>query len=392
MKVSLVDPSLFTGRYDDSLCRELALGGHDVTLFGRPMRDTDAIRPRGYAYVPRFFRMGERLRPLIGEGRLSRAVKALGYTTDCLAGSLGRIAAADVVHFQWLPFARADSHLLRRLRDRTALVHTVHNARPYHGDGRAAAVQGGGYRKLLDQFDALIAHGTLTRDALIAQGVDSGRIHVVPHPPMRLAQADTALMKAIPDPKLPRILFFGTIRPYKGFDLLVQACLALWKAGLRFELAVAGKPFMDVAPLLASLRAEMREGNVLFDLGFLREERLDAHLRKADIIVFPYRHIDSSGAFLSALHYGKAMVASDTGMFRSLPRDADGEPAVALAEVGNVPALADALLPLVESAAKRQEAGARARALAARLGDWEDVAARTARVYEAAIAHRARRG
>ncbi|HMO41973.1 MAG TPA: SDR family NAD(P)-dependent oxidoreductase, partial [Phenylobacterium sp.] len=41
---------------------------------------------------------------------------------------------------------------------------------------------------------------------------------------------------------------------------------------------------------------------LLTDFGFLPEPRLDPHMLRADMLVFPYRHIDSSGAFLSALH------------------------------------------------------------------------------------------
>ena len=74
--------------------------------------------------------------------------------------------------------------MLHRLKGRTALVHTVHNADAYHAD---AGVQGRGYRALLDGMDALIVHGDTTRAALIAQGIDLARIHITPHPPMRLA-------------------------------------------------------------------------------------------------------------------------------------------------------------------------------------------------------------
>jgi glycosyltransferase involved in cell wall biosynthesis len=193
---------------------------------------------------------------------------------------------------------------------------------------------------------------------------------------MRLADAMPDDLAAVPDPLLPRLLFFGTIRPYKGVDLLVEACLSLWRAGQRFELALVGKPFMDIAPLIERVRQAGFGDRLIMDLGFLREQRLDAHLRKADILAFPYRHIDSSGAFLSALHYGKAMVASDAGMFAALP---DG--VAARVPVGNVSALAQALLPLIESAVIRQAAGARASAYGETMGDWKDMALRTAAIY-----------
>jgi glycosyltransferase involved in cell wall biosynthesis len=193
---------------------------------------------------------------------------------------------------------------------------------------------------------------------------------------MRLAPATPADLAAIPDPAAPRILFFGTIRPYKGVDLLVEACLSLWRAGHPFELVLAGKPFMDVAPILDPVHAAGFGDRLITDFGFLTEPRLDAHMAKADLMVFPYRHIDSSGAFLSALHHGKAMVTSDAGMFGTLP---DG--VTTRVPAGNAAALGQALLPLIESAAIRQAAGARARAYGDIMGNWKDMALATMDIY-----------
>ena len=184
MKVAMVDPSLFTGRYDDSLCAALAGEGADVSLLGRPMRDTDAIVPQGYSYRSHYFRHSEALRTRLGEGRAFRLAKAAEYGLACALGDIAPLTRGDIVHVQWLPLAPADRLLLNRLKGRTALVHTVHNADAYHAD---AGLQGRGYRALLDLFDALIVHGDTTRAALMGQGIDPARIHVTPHPPMRLA-------------------------------------------------------------------------------------------------------------------------------------------------------------------------------------------------------------
>ena len=377
----MVDPSLFTGRYDDSLCAELGQAGQDVTLLARPMRPTDAIDPSGYRYEPRFFRQSEAVRCRLGEGRAFRLLKAAEYAATCAFGDVEALRRSDIVHYQWLPLAPADRMMLRRLKGRTALVHTVHNADAYHAD---SGVQGRGYQALLDLFDALIVHGETTRQALERQGVRADRIHVTPHPPMRLSAAGPLDLAAVPDAQLPRLLFFGTIRPYKGVDLLIDACLTLWRAGRRFELVLAGKPFMDIGALLDGVRSAGFGDYVLADLGFLTEQRLDAHMAKADIIAFPYRHIDSSGAFLSALHHGKAMITSDAGMFATLPDD------VALrTPAGNATALAQALLRLLESAAIRRDMGARACAYGQSMGSWKDMALATIGIYRSVMAARA---
>lgn len=377
MKIAMVDPSLFTPRYDDGLCEALAARGNAVTLLGRPMRDTDAIVPKRYTYSPRFFRMGEKLRPLLGEGRLGQAAKAIDYAFDARIGRMDE-AIGDVTHFQWLPFALADGWLLKRLAQRAALVHTVHNARPFHGDDRSG-VQGRGYEALLRQFDMLIVHGEQTRDVLLAQGINSEAIALVPHPPMKLRDASAADLAAVPKSTVPRILFFGTIRPYKGLDLLVQACIDLWRDGLEFDLSIAGKPFMPVEAFLQAIHGGGFGDRLITDLGFLTEHRLDAHLRAADILAFPYREIDSSGAFLSALRYGAAMVTSDAGMFGELP-DGVGTRFPA----GNAAALTVALRQLIMDERRRNEAAQAALRYGTQLGGWDEAAEKTERAYEQA--------
>ncbi len=381
MKLVMADPSLFTGRYDDALCAALAARGHDVLLAGRPMRATDAIEPAGYRYVPRFFRIAER-----APSPLRRVAKALGYACDALAGSTAVFEGAAVVHWQWLPFAAADAHWLRRLAPRHALVHTVHNARPFHGNGGREAMQARGYYDLLDRFDVLIVHGEQTRAALADAGV-TRPVHLAPHPPMRLAAARDEDRDAVPASPRPRILFFGTIKPYKGFDLLIDAALALWGEGLDFDLAVAGQPFMPVDPILDRVRRAGRGDRLILDLGFLPEQRLDAHLARADIVAFPYRHIDSSGAFLSALGYGAAMVTSDCGMFGDLADDS-----VARFATGDGAALTARLRALLAAPEERARLGQAGDRLRDSLGSWDRTAALTEAAFADALVHARHRG
>ncbi len=381
MKLVMADPSLFTGRYDDALCGALAARGHDVLLAGRPMRATDAITPAGYTYAPRFFRFAER-----APSPLRRVAKAVGYACDSLVGSTAIFDGAAVVHWQWLPFAAADAHWLKRLAPRHALVHTVHNARPFHGNGGREAMQARGYFDLLGRFDALIVHGEQTRAALVEAGV-TRPVHIAPHPPMRLAPARDEDLRAVPASPRPRILFFGTIKPYKGFDLLIDAALALWGEGLDFDLAVAGQPFMPVDAILDRVRQAEWGDRLILELGFLPEPRLDAHLGRADIVVFPYRHIDSSGAFLSALGYGAAMVTSDCGMFGEL-----ADESVARFASGDGAALTERLRFLLTAPGERARLGQAGDALKDSLGSWDRTAELTEAAYADALAQARLRG
>ena len=266
------------------------------------------------------------------------------------------------------------------------MVHTVHNACPFHGGGGSEAVQARGYFDLLHSFDLLIVHGEQTAAALAAAGVDRP-VRIVPHPPMRLAPATTADMAAVPAGDRPRIVFFGTIKPYKGFDLLIDAALTLWGEGIEFDLAVAGQPFMPVDDLFGRVQAAGFSARMIVDAGFLTEGRLDAHLRRADIVAFPYRHIDSSGAFLSALGYGAAMVTSDSGMFGDLP-----EAAVARFAAGDGASLTGRLRTLLLSPDERARLAAAAKGLHDRAASWVDAARLTIAAYADAMDMAGRRG
>ena len=124
MKVAMLDPSLFTGRYDDGLCAALAGQGADVTLYGRPMRPTDAIVPHGYRYAPHFFRRSEALRTRLGEGRAFRLAKAAEYALACRAG---RYAAVCAGGHSPCPMAPARP----RRRHAAAPPESAHHARPH---------------------------------------------------------------------------------------------------------------------------------------------------------------------------------------------------------------------------------------------------------------------
>ena len=157
MKVAMGDPSLFTGRYDDSLCAALAEQGAQVTLLGRPMRATDAIVPQGYRYRPHFFRRSEALRDRLGEGRAFRLAKAADHALACARGDLRPLAMADIVHVQWLPRApaAAEAVILERTADRIADCWAMMAAQLSAGDYLLGAQM-----TMLDLFVAVVSRWT----------------------------------------------------------------------------------------------------------------------------------------------------------------------------------------------------------------------------------------
>ena len=81
----------------------------------------------------------------------------------------------------------------------------------------------------------------------------------------------------------------GILRPYKGADVLVRAWPAVRELIPDAKVVIAGRAMMDVAGL-----GSPGPGVELVDR-FLSDAELAALLRRADVVVLPYRRIWSSG-------------------------------------------------------------------------------------------------
>jgi glycosyltransferase involved in cell wall biosynthesis len=111
---------------------------------------------------------------------------------------------------------------------------------------------------------------------------------------------------------------------------------------------------------------------------FLSDAELAAALRRADVVVLPYRRIDNSGVLAAALAFAAPLVLSDVGGFGELHRRDDvGE----LVAPGDAADLATVLTRVLGDAELR--AALRERSAAAARGplSWAQIAERTEAVY-----------
>src|SRR5215210_8230086 len=95
----------------------------------------------------------------------------------------------------------------------------------------------------------------------------------------------------------PVILAFGLVRPYKGTDVLLEAFRQLEGA----ELWVVGMPRMPMHELRAL--ADRAQGTVRFVDRFVTDPEIPAFMRRADLVVLPYRNIEQSGVLYTALAF-----------------------------------------------------------------------------------------
>jgi glycosyltransferase involved in cell wall biosynthesis len=112
-------------------------------------------------------------------------------------------------------------------------------------------------------------------------------------------------------------------------------------------------------------------------------EELVALYRTADIVVYPYRAITTSGALATGLALSKTIVASDLPVFRELLTDREN---ALLVDPNNSAELAAALIELSTDSRLRLQLAANVRAM--HFGDesWLSIADRTKNFYSAILA------
>lgn len=372
LRVLLVDPSLFTAPYDAALTEGLLAADVEPVWATRPTRVGDRQElPLAYT-DPFFYRR-------VDEARwIPRALKPVAKGLAHAAGLLGllrrvRRLQPDVVHFQWVVVPLLDlpaMALIQRLF--CPVVLTVHDTVAYNGQ-KMSWLQRLGHDGPTRLASRVIVHTQGGRRALVERGIEARRIAVIPHGALQLAVPLPEI--ATPDPRWTCLLF-GEIKPYKGLDVLIEAIGLLppdQRAGLR--VIVAGRPRMDMAPLLA--RIDELGIAAQFELRLQRqsEEEMAALFAAADCFLFPYRQIDASGVYFLVKSLGKWLIASRVGIFAE---DIDDGVQGALLPGGDALALAGALA----HGLRERPAGAAARASDA----WVAIGRSTRALYEDATA------
>lgn len=214
--------------------------------------------------------------------------------------------------------------------------------------------------------DLRAAFGTLPPFAVAPDGVD-----------LELA---SAVVTTPPHNEPPLILYLGSLHPWKGVEVLVEAMQ--WVDNAR--LCIVGGTPQRIAELKA--RAEALGARERIELcGPVPPEKRFAAIAAADICVLPLidtsigsRHTSPLKLF-EYMAVGRAIVASDLPSLREVLRDGDN---AVLSPAGDARALAARLTALAADAATRQRLADRARADAAGY-TWTE-RARTVRDFIAA--------
>jgi glycosyltransferase involved in cell wall biosynthesis len=291
-----------------------------------------------------------------------------------------------ILHVQYLALVPLgvplELWLIRLCRWRgSRVVYTVHDVLP-HDTGMRHAER---FRQIYGLADRLICHSESMRRQVSEEfAIPAGRIEVIPHGPLlaprnQLSRPEARARLGLPDGPI-LVLTLGIIKPYKGIPFLLDAWAELGRQPGDALLVVAGT---GPADLLAGLQAQAEKlglgDGVRFDFRYLSQEDLDAYHEAADILVYPYQSITTSGALLTGLARRKSIVATRLAAFEDLL--CDGETAC-LVEYGDTAGLAGVLARWIEDPSERARyAQATARLVESDLS-WDTISRRTRDCYE----------
>ncbi|ETX00183.1 MAG: hypothetical protein ETSY1_12150 [Candidatus Entotheonella factor] len=306
---------------------------------------------------------------------------------------------AQTVHIQAFRFAIIEGLLLVWLFKRTGkwVVYTAHNVQPKGRNHRLNQLL---FRLIYMNVDHLICHSNDMKHKLMSRyQVPPDKITIAGHGlfdeiPMTWMAQEEARQRLGLDPDIEVVLLFGRIRPYKGYELALQALPYLSDATKPVMYVVAGEAIRShnqkyLSELKAHVRVNQLGEAVRFDDFRIPEADLDVYFQAADVVLLPYTEGDfQSGVLFLAYRFGLPVIASNVGSF---PDDVVSGVQGYIFEAGNPQALAASLDQFYQCMYPKSDLRQSIRTYTQKRYSWEQAAAVTYELYQKALRHGAPR-
>ncbi len=291
-----------------------------------------------------------------------------------------------LLHAQWWSWPLGPAYvaflLMAKLRGRPVVL-TMHNVSA-HEDGLLPRLMD---RLVLRLADHVIVHSRRNAEQLRRKTrLPVDRISRIPHgvlgffaegaPTARQARRRLGIA-----PDRRTLLFFGSIRPYKGLDVLLEAVAKLAGGGDDLLLLIAGKPWGDRHACRRQIDALGLGDNVRLHLDFVPADQVAPFFQAAELVVLPYRHFESqTGVGSLALAFAKPMIVTNVG---ALPDLVDDPRCVVPPD--DPDALAEAVRRCLRDPDRLRRMAEASRRIARTCG-WDEIADRTVELYRRLLA------
>lgn len=325
------------------------------------------------------------------QARLVRELEARGLSVHGVELSLRTLVCLVlgrdcnvVVHVHWphgaylhnywrFPFVVLHLSLYRVLRNN--VVWTVHELEFY--ETRYPLLDRAMVYVLIKIARVLVVHSQYSMQVLRARYRYKRNIMVLRHPGhVGCFPNDISREAARSELKLPPTgivyLFLGFIKPYKGVEDLINAYARVDDPQSR--LLIVGKPLNEETRKRIEALAGW-DSRIITHLHFVPDDRLQVYMNAADVSVFPFRKMHTSGSMHLAMSYRRPVIVP---AMASLPEEVNEESGL-LFDPQDPSGLYAALC-----AARHKDLAAMGQRARARLDgrSWSTFASRHVRLYE----------
>ncbi|SNY50187.1 glycosyltransferase [Paractinoplanes atraurantiacus] len=219
----------------------------------------------------------------------------------------------DVLVLQWWTGTVLHSYLMLCFVARLLGIKIVVEFHEVQDTGEAAHKWASLYcrkliRPLLRRTDGIVVHSRFDRVAL-RQTYDLTGV------PDEIALHGPFDHHVVPAPRAAasgrrRLLFFGTIRPYKGLEDLIEAFALLPDD---YELTVVGETWEGWTLPGDLIAASPAASRITFVNRYVTDAEVDGFFAAADVVVLPYRRSSASGPLHIAMSHGLPVVVTAVG-------------------------------------------------------------------------------
>ncbi len=294
----------------------------------------------------------------------------------------GILTKGRLLHAQWwsppLLIIYAVICLLYKARGKPVVI-TVHNIvqheeKPFH---KMCS------RLLFKLGDHFIVHSRANKKALVKLfNINHERVSTVHHGPLSLHSGENIDRKEARrelglNDKDPVILLFGSVRPYKGTGIALEALYEVLKKIPEARLIVAGKLWESWDKYEKIIRKNNISEHVIKHLYYINSNQVAKYFVASDLVILPYLHFESqSGVGSTAVAFRKPMIVTETGGLPELVADrANVVPA------GNIKALAERIVYCLNDSTVMKKMSEEADRIAGKIS-WDSAALETLNIYK----------
>lgn len=275
----------------------------------------------------------------------------------------------DVIHILFEDSLLAIVSYLLKIK-KYKIVFTDHNPVPHLGDNYIVKFNSQFAKFIIRRVvSAMIVHGSKMKNILVDKGIEENKIWVIPHGDYSFY---TMWKKEIPMIR-NSILFFGSIREYKGLEYLIKAEPIITDSISDAKIIIAGDGnFKKYEGMIKNFNH--------FEIynRFILDEEVSDFFQMSSIVVLPYIDGSQSGIIPIAYAFKKPVVVTNIG---SIPEVVDDGITGFIVPPNDTTALAEAVIKLLNDDKLRENMGENAYKKMSDELSWDDIALKTIEIY-----------